>query len=144
MDFYEQLVQTYLTVFEACPVLPQAAILRSTKDEPWEAYLDFLALDFVKRRIQVVEVSKATDPAKASELAAKLRPEYRENVEHYIKGVTLNKHLEFPIHWRFFVRRSNASLLSSAQPFREYIAAGGQAEVTVLEDVFDKVRDLMP
>lgn len=144
MDFYEQIVQAYLTTFERCAVLPQVPILHSVTGQPWEACLDFLALDFSKRRIQIVEVSKATTRSKPKDLAAKLQPSYRENVEQYVKEVTLNKELDYPIHWRFFVRRENADLLKSDQAFLEYTARGGQAEVTELEAVFDKIRDRMP
>lgn len=144
MDIYEQIVELYLTAIEGCAVLPQVPILQSIGGKPWEAYPDFLAIDFNKRRISIVEVSKSSSRDTAMNLAAKLQPEHRGNVEHYVKSSTLNNELNFPIHWRFFVRRSNIAVLQSAPAYREYIGKGGQAEAIALEDVFDRIKDSMP
>jgi hypothetical protein len=143
LDLYEDLVQLYLTVFEDCAIRPQVPIRKSLTGEDWEAYPDFLAIDFKKRRILIVEVSKAADRGVAGKFAEKLRSEeYRSNVEHYLRNTTLNNHLnDFMIQWRFFVRRANVSVLESG--IREFIDTG-QAEVTTLEDVFDTIRNHMP
>jgi hypothetical protein len=143
MDLYEQIVEIYLTAVEGCAVIPQVPILQSTKGEPWEAYPDFLAVDFKKRRVSIVEVSKAGSRNVAKKFSDKLQPDYRNNIEQYIKNKTLNNQLDFPIHWRFFVRKQHCQRLESALAFREYIETGGQAEVIPLEDVFDKIGHSM-
>jgi hypothetical protein len=59
MDFYEDVVHFYLTAIEKCAVVPQVEILKSTTGELWSAYPDFLAIDFQKQSIQIIEVTKA-------------------------------------------------------------------------------------
>jgi hypothetical protein len=144
MDIYEQIVELYLTAVEGCAVIPQVPILKSIEGKPWVAYPDFLGIDFDKQCIWIVEVSKSTTRETAINLAAKLQPEHRSNIEHYVKSSTLNNELNFPIYWRFIVRRSNIEVLKSSPAYREYTEKGGQVEPIALEDVFDRIRDLMP
>lgn len=144
MDIYEQIVELYLTVVEGCAVIPQVPILKSIEGKPWAAYPDFLGIDFNKRCIWIVEVSKSTSRETAINLAAKLQSEHRSNIEHYVKSSTLNSEVNFPIYWCFFIRRSNIEVLKSAPAYREYTEKGGQVELFALEDVFDNIRDLMP
>jgi len=144
MDLYEEVVHFYLTVIEGCAVTPQVPILRSIEGKEWYAYPDFLALNFKDRLIQIVEVTKATDPKSSLKLAAKLRPDHRDNVEHYIKTVTLDNQLSFEICWRLFVRRENMGRLKSDPDFVTYEKSGGRPKVMALEDVFDAIRVRMP
>ena len=141
MDFYEEIVELYLTAVEGCAVIPQVPILESTTGEPWEAYPDFLAIDFSKREISIVEVTKAGTRDVVKRFSAKLKDQYRNNVEQYIKKKTLNNQLSFTTHWRFFVRRDHVKLLEASTNYREYLEAGGKAEVIALEDILDRIRD---
>ncbi len=137
MDFYEALVETYLTVIEKCAVLPQVPILRDARGKPWEAYPDFLALDFKKRQIQIVEVTKAREERAVRRLAKdRLDPGYRGNVENYVKTFTLDSQIDFAVRWRFFVREEHLTALRSV--------TGKEAEAMALEDVFDALKKKMP
>src|SRR2546426_1159097 len=135
MDFYEELTQMHLTVTEGCFVLPQAP-LRQTLDgkDVWVAYPDFVALDFKKKRILVVEVTKGWHVS----LAPKLIPEHRDRAEQLIRQELLNKLLDdWPIAWRFFVRRARMKQLQATVALRQYVEQGGDVQVIALEDVFD-------
>jgi hypothetical protein len=143
MDFYEQLLHFYLTAIEKCAVIPQVEVLRSPTGESWIAYPDFLALDFNKRLIQIIEVTKGWKAA--TRFGPKLKQEHRENVESYIKSSTLQGQLkDFSILWRFFVRKADAPKLESHPDLIAYKQSGGNVEIECLEQVFDKLRDQMP
>ena len=143
MDLYEEMVQLYLTVLENCFVLPQFHVSVDANGKPWDASIDFLALNLGNKRIEVVEVSKAASPNKAAHFAEMLQGSHRTNVEKFI-GSKLNRDLNYSITWRFFVRRANVERLIGQPAFREYVQAGGEAQVTAIEDVFDALRDQMP
>lgn len=139
MDLYEQLVETYLTVIEECAVIPQVPIRENRKGEKWEAYPDFLALNFSKRMIQVVEVNKSTGAQRITNLIQR-RFQERADIEHYVQNHTLSRQLNFAaLGWRFFIRQGHASVVNAM--LRDL---GFEAEVTYLEAVFDALRDKMP
>jgi hypothetical protein len=141
MDFYEQLIQIYLTVEEGSFVLPQAKI---APNENWQAYPDFLAVNFIRRQIQVIEVSKTTKLKDIRKLAEKLGSKHREIIEKTINDKMI-KELNFPIHWRFFVRDEEIAKRLEENPFfRQYLKEGGHAEAISLKNVFNRIRDLMP
>lgn len=80
MDFYEALVETYLTVVEGCAVIPQAPIREDIHGNPWEAYLDFVAINFQHRRIEVIEVSKASSEEASYHPASRRKVGWAENL----------------------------------------------------------------
>jgi len=144
MDLYEQVVQMHLTVFERLAVIPQFPVLFDDKDEPWvegckvawSAYPDFLALCLLgKREAQVIEVSKARQSAKARELVEAMCAN-REKMERYIRWFVGD---DFEISWRFFVREANKDTL-----VRQLQAKGIPPKVTALEELFDKLKRVMP
>jgi hypothetical protein len=142
MDFYEDVVNFYLTAIEKCAVIPQVEILRSKTGESWSAYPDFLAVDFQKQEIQIIEVTKAWKIA--SKLAPKLNARHREHVEDYIRKTTLRNCLSFPIVWRFFVRGEEKTALEAHAEFRAYREGGGDVRVTPLQQVFKELSENMP
>ena len=141
---YEQLVETYLTVFERLAVVPQFPVLFDDKDEPWTeghkvawaAYPDFLAVQLKDHEAQIIEVSKSRSKAKARELVQRLLGN-REKIERYVKWFTSG---DFEIKWRFFVR--DGVVLDTLES--ELKAKGIQATVTALEVVFEKLKRVMP
>jgi hypothetical protein len=145
MDMYEQLVQSYLTIFEHLAVIPQFPVLFNDKGEPcfhegpgtlaWDAFPDFLAVDMRGHQAQVIEVNKSRYPDKISSLVRRTL-ENRERVESYVRWFVSDAR---PIRWRFFVRRNMVDRLK-----REIEAGGIQPGITTLEEVFDKLRDVMP
>jgi hypothetical protein len=139
MDLYEQLVETYLTVFERNFVLPQPAVKLGTGDVPiglfetgsnWDAWPDFIALDFEGKRIQIVEVSKSTA---VSDVRGKLKKYEDKHYEAWIRRVLPNTMNDFQITRRFFVRASVKEKLGATE-----------LEISTLEHVFDTIRDKMP
>jgi hypothetical protein len=147
MDTYEQLVQTYLTVVEKCAVIPQFPILFDQDDKPWSkghriswsAYPDFLAVDFLNRQVQIVEVTKALSSKKPEELVEKLLA-HRERIERYVRWFTNDY---FPLCWRYFVRDANKDKLHK-ELTRIAGSEGQKWQVTALEDVFDELKRVMP
>jgi hypothetical protein len=142
MDFYEGIVEFYLTVVEGCAVIPQAPILKNKEGDDWIAFPDFVAVNFQKQRIEIVEVTKSAYPGPVRWVARKLLPLYRENVESYVTNTTVARQLTFPIHWRFFVREAQRKTLESQEAFRQFDK--DRVHVVNLEEVFDKIRDIMP
>src|SRR5438094_7731216 len=125
MDMYEALVEAYVTIIEGCAVIPQIPILKNRKGEAWEAYPDFLALDFKKREAQIIEVTKSGD---ASGLIQK-RNGQRDEIESYVKNHSLDEQIGFPIRWRFFIRGGKTQT-KAARRLREL---GFDAEIVTLE-----------
>jgi hypothetical protein len=142
MDFYEDVVEFYLTAIEGCAVIPQAPILKNKDGENWEAFPDFIAINFAERRVEIVEVAKSAYAAPVKRLAEKLLPSHREHVEHYVLNTTFAGQLQVPIHWRFFVRQKQEATLRAQEAFRGFDP--NRVLVTTLEDVFDELRDKMP
>jgi hypothetical protein len=143
LDVYEDIVMLYLSAKEGALIRPQVRILRQDPSGgPWEAYPDFLAINFLKPSIEVVEVSKAWDAPK--DLASKLTRPHRENVEQGVRELIPGARLDAPIFWRFFVRRERCGALRSRQEYRTFVQERGEeaAEVTPLEDVIDWLRTL--
>jgi hypothetical protein len=142
MDFYEDVVEFYLTVMEGCAVIPQAPILKNKEGEDWTAFPDFIAINFQQKRVEIIEVTKSVFPNPVKRLADKLLPNHREHVEHYVINTTFAGQLHFPIHWRFFVRQMQEETLRSQDAFREFDP--NRVRVTALENVFNELRDRMP
>ena len=139
MDLYEQLVEIYLTVFEENFVLPQPAVKLGANDSPiglfetgseWDAWPDFIGLDFKGKRIQVVEVSKTTT---VSEVRGKLKKYEDKHYDAWIRRILPKGMNDFPITRRFFVRASVKEKLGPTE-----------TEISTLEHVFDVIRDKMP
>jgi hypothetical protein len=144
MDLYEQLVEMKLTIFERLAVIPQFPVLFDENDKPWteghsrkvtwSAYPDFLALDIREKVAYVVEVSKSRQSFKSRGLAERMTAN-RAKIERYLESFAPG----FGVRWRFFVRRQHVKTLEeelSAQTIRSTVDA--------LEDVFDKIKSVMP
>lgn len=56
-----------------------------------------------------------------------------------VQNHTLEQQLKFPLQWRFFCRKAHIPTVKSLLKNLNF-----DAEVTALEIVFDKLRDLMP
>ena len=139
MDLYEQLVEVYLTVFEGSFVLPQPPVKLGAGDAPvglfeggsqWDAFPDFIALNFRKGQIQIVEVSKTTSLA---ELKGKLEKYRDKHYETWIRQILAPNLAQLPITRRLFVRKTLVDRLGSVD-----------SELIPLEQVFDTIRDKMP
>ncbi|MGA9059487.1 MAG: hypothetical protein WB763_23600 [Terriglobia bacterium] len=145
MDLYEELVESYLTIFEHLAVIPQFPVLFNDKDEPcfhespeklgWSAFPDFLAVDLRSHQAQIIEVNKSGYADKISDLMKRTLAN-REKVESYVKWFVPDA---FPIQWRFFVREKMVDRVK-----REIEAGGVQPSITTLEAVFDKLKQTMP
>jgi hypothetical protein len=142
MDFYEGLVEFYLTQIEGLAVIPQAPILKNLEGDDWIAFPDFVAVNFQEQRTEIIEVTKSVYPRPVKWLARKLLPDYRTNVENYVRTKTLARQLDFPIHWRFFVRKRQIETLESQDAYKQFDQS--LVHVHPLEEVFDKIRDIMP
>jgi len=138
MDLYEQLVETYLTVIEECAIIPQVPIRENRKGEKWEAYPDFLALNFATPSVQIIEVNKSTDPRRVKQLIRR-RHEERADIEHYIENRTLDRQLKWAIGWRFFIRRDHLKAADATLRKLNF-----QADVKDLETVFETLARRMP
>jgi hypothetical protein len=147
MDMYEQIVETFLTVREHRAVIPQFPVLFDDRGEPWEEdkgrkigwslYPDFLALGFGNRRgAQIIEVSKSMQRAKPRELVERTLS-CRDKVQQYVRWFAADEGLQ--IEWRFFVRQNQAELLKN-----ELSGTDIRKDITVLEDVVDWVKKVMP
>jgi hypothetical protein len=147
MDMYEQIVETFLTVREHRAVIPQFPILFDDRGEPWEEdkgrkigwslYPDFLALGFGNRKgAQIIEVSKSMQSAKPRELVERSLS-CRDRVQRYVRWFAVDEGLQ--IEWRFFVRQRQAEFLK-----KELSGRGMQSDVTILEEVVDWVKNVMP
>lgn len=142
MDLYEQLIEMDLTIFEHLAVIPQFPVLFDKNDEPWtegkkiawSAYPDFLALGIQQKQAYVVEVSKSLQSFKPRDLAARMT-ENGPRIERYVKWFAPG----FDVRWRFFVRSNHAEELK-----KELSALAIQADVRTLEEVFDKIKSVMP
>lgn len=139
VDLYEQLVEFYLTVFENNFVLPQPPVKLGTNDQPiglfdsgskWDAWPDFVALDFSRKRIQVVEVTKTLNLAEVKEKVEKYKD---SRYDSWIRQVLPSSFSEFPIIRHFFLRQAVIDKIGSLEP-----------ETTPLERVFDAIRNKMP
>jgi hypothetical protein len=140
MDLYEDAVESYLTICERCAVIPQVPILKDQEGQPWEAYPDFLALNFGQQQAWIVEVTKSRNWGSVKNLIQKRAIE-RPDIEAYIKRFTLNGQIsDFGIEWRFFVRaehKTKAEGIAVEANFR----AGS---ITTLESVFHWLVETMP
>jgi hypothetical protein len=145
MDMYEQLVSNYLTIFEHLAVIPQFPVLFNDKGEPcfhegpgslaWDAFPDFLTVDMRGHQAQIIEVNKSLYRDKISRLVRRTLGN-RPKIQSYVKWFVSEA---FPIRWRFFVRQRMVDQLKC-----EIEAGGIQPTITTLEEVFDKLRDVMP
>lgn len=145
MDLYEELVESYFTIFEHLALIPQFPVLFNDKGEPcfhenpeelgWSALPDFLAVDLRNHQAQIIEVNKSGYPDKISDLIKRTLAN-REKIESYVKWFVSDA---FPIQWRFFVREKMVDRVK-----REIEAGGGQPSITTLEAVFDKLKQIMP
>ncbi|MGD0698069.1 MAG: hypothetical protein ABSB82_24905 [Terriglobia bacterium] len=151
MDLYEQLVGIYLTLFEHLALVPQFPVLFDAQGNPcfeesdgrrsYGAYPDYLAFDIKKRQAQVVQVRKVGARGGALQLtdiltSANAQPD-REKIVTYIKWFAGE---EFAVNWRFFVRAQNVKTLED----RLQEARQTSATITALEDVFEKLKKVMP
>ncbi len=145
MDFYEQLVEEYLTIFEHLAVIPQFPVLFDEEGRPcfheapgnrsWAAFPDFLAVDPKNHQVELIEVNKSPYLDQVRELARRTVAN-RTKIEEYVTWFMVD---QYQIRWRFFVR------LEMADKLRARLSKGGlQAGITPLEDVFNKLRDRMP
>jgi hypothetical protein len=145
MDMYEQLVESYLAIFEHLAVIPQFPVLFNDQGEPcfhespgtlaYDAFPDFLAVDMRGRQAQIIEVNKSEFPDKIRHLVRRTL-DNREKVESYVKWFVSDT---FPIKWRFLIRHKMVDRLK-----RELEAGGIQPLITTLEEVFNRLRDVMP
>jgi hypothetical protein len=144
MDLYEQLIEMQLTIFERLAVIPQFPVLFDENDRPWteghshkvawSAYPDFLALDIQNKIAYVVEVSKSLQSFKPDNLVERMTKN-RAQIERYLQSFAPG----FEVRWRFFVRDRHVEELQgklSAQPIKSSAYA--------LEDVFEKIKSIMP
>lgn len=142
MDLYEQLIEMELTIFERLAVIPQFPVLLGENDKPWteghkviwSAYPDFLALDIQRQLAYVVEVSKSLQSFKPHDLAERMI-ENGTRIEGYVKWFTNG----FDVRWRFFVRSKHKKALEE-----ELSAQTPKPGVDTLEEVFDKIKSVMP
>lgn len=145
MDLYEHLVQTYLTVFDHFAVLPRFPVLFDQQDRPrfhetsgrqgWAAYPDFLAIDTRCRLAQIIEANKSSYPNQINQLVQRALAN-RAKVEEYAKWFLPGG---FELHWRFFIRGKLKDRLKT-----KLDAGGLDATISPLEEVFDKLKDVMP
>ncbi len=140
MDFHEELVHFYLTAYRGLSALPQAAIQKDVNGRPWNADLDFMAVDFAKKNIYLVEVSSSTDyPVKICERL--VDPNFK-NIEPYVRTEILQNELSsFTLSWWFFVRSRHADKIKKESSYLEYVESGGHCEVTALQDVLDQIKE---
>jgi hypothetical protein len=147
MDMYEQIVETFLTVHERRAVIPQFPVLFDDQGEPWveakgrkigwSLYPDFLAVGFgIHRGAQIIEVSKSMQTAKPRELVQRTLS-CRDRVQRYVRWFAVDEGLQ--IEWRFFVRQRQAEFLK-----KELSGLDIQSDVTILEEVVDWVKNVMP
>lgn len=142
MDFYEEGVLFFLTAIEGSVVLPQVPV--TVKDANgksiWEAYPDFLALNFKKRQIQILEVSKSNNKDTIKKLVEKADQKYRNIVEKHVREEILKGELdEFLFDWRFFVRKQEVESLK-----QKIDKLGCIAEVNSIEAIFESIMQRMP
>lgn len=141
MDFYEELVLSYLTSIKGLMVRPQVPIVLTDQNGKvvWEAYPDFLAVDFEKKQILIVEVSKSWRVVQS--ISNKLQAEYRIAVEKHIRQILKDELPQFPIHWHFVVRNDVIDALKKSIDNNDLIQI---TEVTSLECVLETVGKVMP
>lgn len=141
MDFYEELVMFYLTAIRGLLVRPQVPIVLTDQDGKvtWEAYPDFWAVDFEKKQIAVVEVSKNWKVAK--NIQHKLSADYRTTVEKHVRQMLKDELPQFPLHWHFIVR---VQAMDTLKGLLEKEALVQITEVTSIESIFEIVRKTMP
>ncbi len=138
MEFYEELAHFYLTAVRQFPVLPQAGVLHNSEGNPWEACLDFVALDFKSRKIYLIEVTSNTNyPRSALE---KLAPQNHIHIENYVRKELLQDLLPFPIVWWIFVRRRHIPKMENDRFYRGYRESGGFCEVISIQKVLAQIR----
>jgi hypothetical protein len=139
VNFYEQLVASWLTDVNGCFVLPQA---KATGDK-WHARPDFVAVDFRAHRVLVVEVTKDAD--KVKKLARQLRPEHRLRLEEAVRISLLHNCLDYEIHHFFFLRDQKAVDAWHSHPdVGQYLQAGGHARAMALEQVLSDIKMKLP
>lgn len=142
MDLYEQLIEMELTIFEHLAVIPQFPVLFGGNREPcmeapkvtWSHYPDFLALAIQQKHAYVVEVSKSLESSKPHDLVARMI-ENRAHIERYVNWFAPG----FDVRWRFFVRSGHVKTLQE-----ELSKQATEARIDALEDVFDKIKSVMP
>jgi len=141
MDFYEEAVLFHLTAIRQMLVLPQAAILEhdSGGRETWSAYPDFLALDFKRPGIEVVEVTKLPTLKK---IRGKCDQVYLKKVEQIIREKILRGHLaSFPLNWHFIVR---SQMIAKVQAEIDRNSLGSIVEVSSLEKLLEEIGRQLP
>lgn len=149
MDFYEQLVMVYLQMDTAdkeqhpicCRdmfVLPQAKILKDEKGNEWEAYPDFVAINFAEKTIYNIEVTKNWVLSGFIENRSEIN---RKTIEYYIRNEILKKQLsedEYKLIWILFVREARVEWV------RDKINDDPWCEVISLEHVLDGIKATLP
>ena len=140
MELYEPVIEILLTVIEKCFVLPQAP----SKVDSWEAYPDFVALDFTNKRILVVEVTKRSSLSDVRKtLGDKLKQDYRAKVDEWIKMNLPDPINSYPVIRRFFVRDRIASKLKDEPEWRDHVKRG-HVKLESLEGAINQYRETMP
>lgn len=141
MDFYEELVMFYLTAIRGLLVRPQVPIVLTGQNGKvtWEAYPDFLTVDFERKQIAVVEVSKNWKVAK--NIRHKLSADYRTTVEKHVRQMLKDELPQFPLHWHFIVRTQAVDTLKGLLEREAFVQI---TEVTSIESIFEIVRKTMP
>ncbi len=140
MDFHEQLVHFYLTAYRGLSALPQAAIRKDVNGHPWNADLDFMAVDFTKKNIYLVEVSSSANPP--VKIYKRLADLNFKNIEPYVRTEILQNELSsFTLSWWFFVRSRHADKIRKESSYLKYVESGGHCEVTTLQEVLDQIKE---
>lgn len=141
MDYYEEAVLFHLTSIKHMFVLPQPAIVE--RDEfgkvSWEAYPDFLAVNFNEPSIEVVEVTKAW---KIDKVREKCKASYLQIVERNIREKILQRELtSFSLNWHFIVR---SALVERVREELDKNGLGSNARVTCLEKILEEIAKQLP
>ncbi len=143
MKLYEHLVEAYLTQIEGLAVIPQLQVHHDATGDVWSARVDFLALDFASRSLQIVQVSSSRKLEKAVQLAKTLSESHRTRLEAGIREGPLHGELkDWIFRWRFFVRAGLVDVLECEDLVAAYRDAHGQpVAIVALEHVFNTLRD---
>jgi hypothetical protein len=137
MDFYEQLVEFYLTAIQRQLVSPQFIVRDDLDWKGGHAALDFLAYAPDARRLTIVEVSKSRSIGAVRRAVAK-RLAQRPVIERYLTRAVLPAFRVdmSSVSWMFVTRANHKRAIE------ELVA--GNATVEALEDVIDAIKDRMP
>ncbi|BCA56782.1 hypothetical protein W02_39220 [Nitrospira sp. KM1] len=124
------------------PVLPQAAIQKNIHGNPWKADLDFVALDFLEKKVYLIEVKSSSSYLKASKVLERLTKANCDNIESYVNGTILKNELaSFTNAWWFFVRDRHIDRMKKESLHTEYIKSGGCCDITALQNVHDQIKE---